>query len=342
LNQRSSTTLTPELAARFARAAMINVVREYPHKLDHVINGVPDLQSPQALHPVFYGSFDWHSCVHMHWLLARVLRLQPEVEGAARIRAICEAHYAPAKVAVELAYLRQENRASFERPYGWAWLMKLAAELSAATDPDLQRWSAQLAPLVEVFIARYRSWLPKAFYPIRHGVHSNSAFGILFALEFARAAGLSAFAAQLEGSARIWFAEDSDYPARWEPSGEDFLSPALVEAVLMQRVLNHGFREWFDRFLPKLAAGASATLFDPVDVSDPADPRIVHLAGLSLSRAWCWRRLAQGWEENDPLRARMLAAADAQIAAALPLVVGGDFMAEHWLASFAVLALTDA
>src|SRR5439155_19028417 len=203
-----------------------------------------------------------HSCVHMHWLLVRLLRLYPDLEGTAQIRSTLAAHFSSANVAREVAYLAQPNRASFERPYGWAWLMKLACELSQWDDDDARAWSSSLAPLVSVFVARYLAWLPKAAHPVRHGVHSNSAFGLLFALEYARAQRNTELESALVQRARSWFDRDADYPAAWEPSGEDFLSPALIEAELMRHVhAPSDYAAWLQRFLPRLAQGEPAALF---------------------------------------------------------------------------------
>lgn len=331
-------TLTPATASRFATLALAHVTREYPNKLDHVMAGPDDVRSPRALHPIFFGSLDWHSCVHGYWLLATLLRRFPALGEASRIRALFDAQLTEANVAGELAYLRQPYRASFERPYGWAWLLMLACELARHEDADARRWSAAIAPLALAFAERFRHWLPKATYPIRSGAHFNTAFAVALAMEYAATAEDAPLAAALRERAVAWYARDADCQA-WEPSLDDFLSPALMEAECMRRVLPAAeLAPWLERFLPRLARREPATLFRPVLVSDRTDPKIAHLDGLNLSRAWCWRSLAASWPAGDPRRALALEAAEAHLAASLPHVAG-DYMGEHWLATFALLAI---
>ncbi|HVJ53971.1 MAG TPA: DUF2891 domain-containing protein [Aliidongia sp.] len=331
--------LTPSLAGRFASIALGHVTREYPNKLDHVLNGPTDLEGPRALHPIFYGSFDWHSCVHGYWLLSTLYRRFSGRPEAGAIRALFDEHLTPAKTAGELAYLDRPLSGMFERPYGWAWLLKLAAELGTHETEEGRRWSAALAPLARAFAARFGTFLPKATYPNRAGTHANSAFALRLALDYAEAAD-AALAALLRDTARRWYGEDADCQA-WEPSGEDFLSSALIEAECMRRILPpDAFAGWLDRFLPRLGRGEPATLFRPATVSDHSDGKIGHLNGLNLSRAWCWRGLARALPTEDPRREMALAAAEAHFAAGLPQVAG-DYMVEHWLASFALLALTE-
>ncbi len=323
-----------ETAGRFADAALGHVGREYPNVLQHVLAGPQDARTPRDLHPIFYGSFDWHSCVHGHWLLATLLRLHPDLPQARVIRAHLDASYTPANVAGELAYLERPLSRGFERPYGWAWLLKLDAEL-AAHDAS---WSRTLRPLSTAFVARFGEFLPRADYPLRAGVHSNSAFALTLCLDYAQAAADQAFAALGRNKAMAWYAADADCQA-WEPSGDEFLSPALVEAELMRRVLAPvEFRAWFAAFLPRAVAGEPATLFTPARVSDRGDGKIAHLDGLNLSRAWCWKGIASSLLTDDPVRTKALAAADRHLDASLPHVTG-DYMGEHWLASFALLAL---
>jgi hypothetical protein len=337
--------LTDDIAAGFARLALANIGREYPTKLDHVLNGDADRARPADLHPVFWGSFDWHSCVHSHWMLARLLRSFPEAEFAPAIVAHFDARLTRPNVAGEVAYLDAPNRSAFVRTYGWAWLLKLAEELAAAADDDprasdFARWRDALAPLVARFVAMWLEYLPRARVPLRYGIHPNSAFGLAFALDYAAAAGDARLHAACREKALDWFATDVDYPAHLEPSGSDFLSPALVEADLMRRVLDrHAFGAWLGRFLPELASARPAALFAPVACGDPTDPQMVHLDGLNLSRAWCFAGAATALGATDPLHAALLAAADAHLAAGLPAVMSGDYMGEHWLATFAVHAL---
>ena len=327
-------TLTPETASKFARLALEHVTREYPNKLDHVLNGILDLKEPGNLHPVFFGSFDWHSCVHGYWLLATVIRLFPDNREADEIRKLFDAQLISAKVEAEVDYLDQPLRATFERPYGWAWLLMLAAELRRHPGDQAKRWSDALAPLAAAFTDRFLTFLPKATYPTRVGTHFNSSFAIALGLEYADVT----LRKLLRQKGREWFSDDRDCQA-WEPGGDDFLSPALMEAECMRRVLTAGdFSTWVDRFLPRLAEREPATLFRPAIVSDRTDGKIAHLDGLNLSRAWCWRSISGAWPASDPRHSIALQAADTHLEASLPYVAG-DYMGEHWLATFALLAL---
>jgi hypothetical protein len=332
----TSATLTPELAGRFARVALGHVTREYPNKLDHVMNGPADVQSPRALHPVFYGSFDWHSCVHGYWLLANVYRRFPALPEAAGIRETFDAHLVPDKVAAEVAYLARPNSQVFQmRPYGWAWLLALATELARHTTAEGRAWHQALTPLARAFADRFRAFLPRLTYPIRVGTHYNSAFAVTLAMDYAEEAGDAGLGDLLRERARTWFLGDADCQA-WEPAGDEFLSPALMEAECMQRVLEPGaFRIWFARFLPRLGEGQPATLFTPATVSDRSDGKIAHLDGLNLSRAWCLRRLALA----DGNGAEVLRRAAEQHLEVSMQHVSGDYMGEHWLATYALLAL---
>jgi hypothetical protein len=324
------TVLTADWAERFARLALGHVSREYPNKLDHVLTGPSDALTPRVLHPVFYGSFDWHSCVHGYWMLAHLYRRFPRISAAAAIRALFDDHLVPELIAAECNYLQRASASGFERPYGWAWLLKLAAELALHDTPEGQGWCAALAPLAAMFADRFRAFLPLATYPVRAGVHSNTAFAIRLALDYPDAA----LRGLLVGTAIRWYNDDADCQA-WEPSGDEFLSSALIEAECMRAALPESdFRRWFATFLPRLAQRQPATLFVPATVSTRADGKIAHLDGLNLSRAWCWRALAA----YAPEPVAILRTAQAHIDASLPHL-GDDYMGEHWLASFAVLAL---
>jgi Protein of unknown function (DUF2891) len=332
------TALTPDLAAQFARLALSHVTREYPNKLDHVLAKRADLKSPRELHPIFFGSFDWHSCVHGYWLLATILRLVPEIGEATAIRQLFDAQITSAKAKAEVRYLGRKSTATFERPYGWAWLLMLAAELRRHDGAKAKRWNAAIAPLADAFSQRFQSFLPKATYPIRVGTHFNSAFATTLALEYADVSSDVGLRKALTTKAQSWFRNDVDCQA-WEPGGDDFLSSALMEAECMRRVLGpEAFSAWLDRFLPRLAVREPATLFQPAVVSDRSDGKIAHLDGLNLSRAWCWRSIAQTWPGSDPRRSVALEAAEKHLKASLPHVAG-DYMGEHWLATFALLAL---
>jgi hypothetical protein len=323
-------------ASRFARLALANVDREYPAKLDHVLASAADLAPPRALHPAFFGSFDWHSCVHAHWLLVHALELYPALPEAVSIRATLDVRLSAEAIERELAYLRRPEARGFERTYGWAWLLKLAAALAAWDDADAHRWSASLAPLAQAFADRYREWLRGATYPIRHGMHANSAFGLAFALDYADQCDAS-LRNPVVLAARRWYLEDRSAPAQWEPSGADFLSPVLVEADLMRRVLAaNAFAAWLTRFLPGIKRREPKGLFTPATVSDRSDPQIVHLDGLNLSRAWCWRAIARALPHGDARVAVAMGAADAHLAAGLAGLDSGEYVGEHWLATFAI------
>ena len=336
-----STSLSLPDASRYAQMALANIGREFPAKLDHVIGGAVDLASPRALHPSFFGSFDWHSCVHAHWLLARVMKLYPRLPEAAAIRSLFDTRLAAVNIDAERAYLDRPESRSFERTYGWAWFLKLAEELACWSGADAHRWSRDLTPLTSAFVQRYLAYLPDATYPIRHGVHSNSAFGLAFALDFARACDGGSLGDACVTKARQWYLADRGGSAEWEPSGTDFLSPCLTEVDLMRRVLDaDGFASWLAAFLPDIERRLPASLFTPAVVSDRTDPYIVHLDGLNLSRAWCWRAIASALPVDDPRSGIASEAADAHLSAGLEGVGSGDYAGDHWLATFAVLALT--
>jgi hypothetical protein len=333
--------LTRAQAATFARCALANVAREFPNKLDHVMAGPDDIAAPRALHPAFFGSFDWHSCVHMHWLFARVLRLHPTLPEAAPIRATLDAHLAPENVLGEVAYLERPASRAFERSYGWAWLLKLAEELACSGADDAQRWARGLAPLAEAIVARYAAWLRIATYPIRHGVHANTAFALAFAFDYASRCEAGALREAVTAKAREWYLADAAAPAAWEPSGTDFLSPSLTEAALMRRILSQGeFSAWLARFLPAIERAEPASLFRPVTVSDRSDPYLVHLDGLNLARAWCWRDIAMALPDADRRRSIATDVAATHLNAGLPALASNEYVGAHWLATFAVLALT--
>ena len=331
--------LTVELARRLAQIALGHVTQEYPNKLDHLLTGPADLAAPRALHPVFYGSLDWHSCVHGYWLLARLRRMFPQLPERLRIDALFDAQLTPEKLAGECAYLARPDSGTFERPYGWAWLLMLAAELHCADRAALP-WARALAPLAQMLAQRFRAHLGKLTYPIRVGTHFNTAFALTLALGYARGHDERELADRIRARALDWFRADAACQA-WEPGGDDFLSPALMEAQCMRHVMGaEEFVGWFTRFLPDVAQGEPATLFTPAIVTDRADGKIAHLDGLNLSRAWCWRSIATGFAPHHPIRECALAAARRHLAASLPYLAV-DYMGAHWLASFAVLALGD-
>lgn len=328
-------------ASRFAALALKCLRKEYPNKIEHVMDNATDAQNPQALHPAFYGCYDWHSSVHGHWLLVRLLRLYPMLPEATAIRAALNQNLSSENISAEVNYFKPSSRTSFERTYGWAWLLKLVEELHVWNDADGQRWSKNLQPLADVIVARYIAFLPKQNYPIRTGVHPNTAFGLAFALDYARTVGNKELENLIRERSLTYFAADADYPANWEPGGEDFLSPGLIEADLMRRVMKPvEFRQWFHRFLPGIANGKFRSLLNPAIVTDRTDPKLVHLDGLNLSRAWCLRNIVAALPLNDPPRKILADAAMKHAEAALRYVTSGDYVGEHWLASFAVYLLS--
>ena len=330
------TRLDRSVAERFAAMTLGHVGREYPNALIHVLNGPEDAQIPSDLHPIFYGSFDWHSCVHGWWQLLRLIRLYPDLEAAPAIRARADAMFVPDKVAGELAYLERPGAAGFERPYGWAWMLALHDEASRHD----ASWAAMIEPLALFFARRFTDFLPRLTYPLRVGTHFNSGFALTLAWDWAGERD-SALRHEIATVARDWFGKDRHCQA-WEPGGDEFLSPALCEAMLMSRVLDAAaFRRWFDAFLPHVGAGEPASLFTPATVSDRTDGKIAHLDGLNLTRAWCWRVIAAKLGPSHPVATRAEATAAAHLAVSLPHL-GDDYMGEHWLATFALLALEAA
>lgn len=327
-----TTALTPALASSFAAMTLGHLGRQWPYKLDHVMTGPEDVRAPIDLHPIFHGSFDWHSCVHGWWQVMRLLRCFPALPQAEDIRARADAMLVPDKVAGELAYLARPASGGFERPYGWGWLLALHDELGRHAE---DRWATALQPLAEAFAARFSAYLPKLTYPIRVGTHFNSGFALIHAHRWARRHD-PALRALIEARALDWFGDDRGCQA-WEPGGDEFLSPALTEGHLMREILPlDRFTDWFDAFLPTIPQ----TLLTPAFVSDRSDGKIAHLDGLNLSRAWSWRAIASGLAADHPIRPIAADAAARHIATALPHL-GDDYMGEHWLASFALLALDD-
>jgi hypothetical protein len=312
--------LPPELASQLARVALSNIGREYPRRIDHLAGAAEDELQPRRQHPAFYGSYDWHSAVHMHWLLARVLRLYPVSREAPPIADALDEHLSAEALQQELAYFRSPAGASFERPYGWAWLLELQAEALAAK----LRWGRALAPLADELAGRMSRYLDHSPYPVRAGSHANSAFACVLALDYARAAADTALEFSIRKAARRWYGADREAPLRYEPSLDDFLSPSMVEALLMRQLLEPGeFFAWLQAFAPQ----GFGALAEPPELTDPSDPKQSHLDGLCLSRAWCFERLGDA------------ASAQRLLAAGLPRALDGDYVGTHWLASFAALAM---
>jgi hypothetical protein len=316
------------VAATFAATIIAAIQREYPNDLRHRMDGPDDRPTPREIHPAFYGCYDWHSAVEMHWALARLVRHCPD-QVPSEARAVLEDHFAHAALAAEAAYLAA--RPSFSRPYGWGWLFTLAEELATWPDTDAQRWVRSMTLPADVLSEGLQRWLPLAEHPVRIGMHPNSAFALARAWRWS--ARDESLRDAIADAAHRWFIDDRDYPASWEPSGADFLSAALTEAELMSMVLPVGdFAPWFDRFLPTVPA----SLLDPVSVSDSSDGQIAHLHGLNLHRAHGFQVVSAALGG----RADLDAAAERHLEASIDRVCGDDYMVEHWLAAYAVLALT--
>jgi len=329
------------LAERFARLALACVHQEYPNKIAHVMGSDADARPPRELTPAFCGCYDWHSSVHGHWLLARVARLLPEASFAVEARAALARSLTPANLAAEVAYLEGNGRVSFERPYGLAWLLQLGAELREWGSPEALGWAAPLAPLEKASAARIRDWLPKLTRPIRIGEHSQTAFALGLVLDWARVAGDGETEALVVSRSRDFYGRDRDCPLAYEPSGEDFLSPCLGEADLMRRVLAPAeYTRWLDGFLPGLPKDGSSGWLEPGVVTDPTDPKLAHLDGLNLSRAWMLEGVAAGLPEGDRRVAGLRAAARVHREKGLAAVTGTHYEGGHWLGTFAVYLVT--
>jgi Protein of unknown function (DUF2891) len=328
-------------AERFARLALSCVHKEYPNKIAHVLQGDADVKPPRELTPAFYGCYDWHSAVHAHWLLARLARTFTDAPLAREARQALSRSLSASNIAAEASYLEGPGRASFERPYGLAWLLQLAAELRSWPDPDARAWSAALEPLEKAAVRRLTEWLPKLRYPIRIGEHDQTAFAFGLVWDWMRVAKDDATRALLESRIRDFYLGDRDCPLAYEPSGQDFLSPCLAEADLLRRVLPPArYAEWLSTFLPAVPRDGSDMWLRPAEVTDRADPKLAHLDGLNLSRAWMLEGIAHGLPPADRRRPALLAAARAHRDAALPAVTGEHYEGGHWLGTFAVYLVT--
>jgi hypothetical protein len=325
----------------FARMALDAVTREYPNALMHVLSGDADARTPRAMHPAFFGAFDWHSAVHGHWCLARVARLHSDRALAREARAVLEAHLSAGSIAAEVAYMEAPRRTGFERPYGLAWVLELAAELREWEDGDARRWHAALAPLEALARDRLASWLPRLPLPNRSGEHAQTAFALGLAHDWARSAGDAAFRDLVASRARDFFAGDRDAPTAWEPSGHDFLSPLLGEADLMRRVMSRPeFAAWLDALLPASIHPTFPRWLAPVASPDRADGKLAHLDGLNLSRAWMLEGIAGALDASHALHAPLAAAVVRHRDAGLAGAHTGHYAGTHWLGTFAVYLLT--
>jgi hypothetical protein len=328
-------------AERFANLALACAHQEYPNKIAHVLAGDADVKPPRELTPAFYGCYDWHSSVHGHWLLVRLARTFPSAPFAAKARQAVGRSLTPEHIAAEVRYLTGPGRASFERPYGLAWLLQLAAELREWKDPQAAEWAAALRPLEDAAAARLKDWLPKLSRPIRIGEHDQTAFAFGLVLDWARIAGDRAMTTLLLAKIDAFYAKDRACPMNYEPSGQDFLSPCLAEADLMRRVLaGPKYDEWLRTFLPGIPIDGSSRWIEPAVVTDPGDPKLAHLDGLNLSRAWMLDGIIKGLSPGDARRASLQAAALRHRAAGLQAVTGAHYEGGHWLGSFAVYLST--
>jgi hypothetical protein len=329
-------------ASNFARLALKGIRREFPHEhMDDRRGGPSAGLRPRSVHPAFYGCYDWHSCVHNHWLLVRLLRRFPDLPEKRAIRKALAEDLTPDNLRTEANYFAEPGHLFFERPYGWAWLLKLAEELNGWDDSLGRELSRNLKPLTEAIVDRYLRSFPGQRRPNRSGLHSNTALGLAFAHDYARSVGHAALLKLVEDRSKSYFAGDKHISAESEPGRADFLSPSLTEADLMRRILPAAeFRAWLSRCLPDLARGKPSSLFQPATVHDRRDPQLLHLDGLNLSRAWCMLGIASSLAPDSAARKLLIESAAKHARAALPHVSSGDFAGEHWLPSFAVFLLT--
>ncbi len=332
--------LTVEGASHLASLPLKCLQQEYPNKTSHTSAGDSDhLKTPKQQHPAFYGCFDWHSCVHGHWMLVKLLKDFPSLPEAAKIRNAISINITAVNIAQEIKYFEPKLSQSYERTYGWAWLLKLQQELLTWNDPDAIKWRNTLQPLCDSVITFWMKYLPKQTYPNRTGVHPNTAFGLVFALDYARSAKNTVFESAIVKAARQLYLADKNAPTTWEPDGTDFLSPSLEEADLMRNVLpKEQFNTWFNNWINKTSLLHLTKL--PV-VSDRTDMQIVHLDGLCFSRSWCMKGIAKQLPANDPRKKLLMNAAVKHLNASLPNIASGNYGGEHWLASFAVYALSN-
>ncbi len=333
-------SLTSTQVGAFAELALKNIDIEYPNKPSNVMAGPESVQSPKAMHPAFYGCFDWHSSVHGHWMLARLLKLAPDHEVAPRIRQALDRHLTQANLEQETAYFQQPHNKGFERMYGWAWAFRLVTELHDWEDPDAQRWRRHLKPLEAVLVQRTLDYLPLLSFPIRTGVHPDTGFALSLTLDYARAVGNHDLERLIIDRSKAFYGKDLDYPFAYEPSSQDFFSSGLNEADLMWRILPaQDYAEWLRSFFPKTESQLQA-LLQPVEVSDVTDGKIVHLAGLDLSRAWCLQGMAEALGDNNDLAKTLTQLAQTHADMGFRYVFSGHYEGEHWLATFAIYTLT--
>jgi hypothetical protein len=333
MSQTEILKLDIETGSTLARIPMACLNKEYPNKLNQVLGDMDDLKNPEVLHPAFYGCFDWHSSVHGHWMLIKLVKLFPDLPEKEEIFRIMDQNLTAENISTEIMYFQGEFNRTFERTYGWAWLLKLAQEMNDWDDPQAEKWLANLLPLADLIKEKYIEFLPNLTYPIRTGEHPNTAFGLSLAYDYATSLGDTAFIQLIESRSMDYYLEDTNCPVSWEPNGFDFLSPCLEEANLMQKILSTGqFQEWIDGFIPDFSS------FTPAFVSDRSDPKIVHLDGLNFSRAWCLLGISSSMQESR--KDKLIRKAADHFNSSFPHLSSGNYEGEHWLTSFAILALT--
>lgn len=335
VHAQESLKLDQPIMEKFAALPLHCIETEYPYKLGQVISSDEDLKSPSELHPIFYGCFDWHSSVHGHWLLAKTIYRYPNTELTNKAVALFDKQFTKENVAQELAYFEPKLNKSFERTYGWAWLLKLHAALTQLPEDAEHKWSENLKPLTDYIVESYKTFLPKLIYPIRVGEHTNTAFGLSLALDYARTLNDAEFEALIVQRSKDYYLADADCPLGWEPSGFDFISPCLQEAELMSKVLDEKeYKIWLKKFLP--AVFDEKFELKPGRVADRTDGKLVHLDGLNFSRAWCFYRIGNAVPE---LKDNLRKVGDTHVKASMEQVAGSDYMGSHWLASFLIYAL---
>ncbi len=321
-------------ANRLAKLPLHCMDTEYPNKLNQTVGSAEDLKTPKTLHPTFYGCFDWHSAVHGHWSLVSLLNQFPKLEEKDLIKEKLLKSLSKENIIAEVSYFEGKHNASYERTYGWAWVLKLAEELHTFNDPLARQLESNLQPLTNLIVEKYIEFLPKLNYPIRVGEHPNTAFGLSFAYDFAVATSQNELKALIEQRAKDFYLNDKECPMAWEPGGFDFLSPCLEEAALMKRVLPlEEFKGWIDDFLPQLKE--ETFKLETGKVSDRTDGKLVHLDGVNFSRAWSLSKITRGL----PAYQHLNNIANQHINYSLPSIVGDSYEGGHWLGSFAIYAL---
>ena len=340
-DESTSRALTEDQVVAFADLALSGLTREFPNKPSNVMASKDDVLSPQQMHPAFYGNFDWHSSVHGHWMLVRLLKLYPDNARADKIRQTLNDQLTAEKMEAEAAHFRNDTNKNFERMYGWAWFLQLARELHTWDDAEAKTWRKNLRPMEDIILERAFTYLPQLSFPIRVGTHTDTGFALGMELDYARTVGHQKLEKLVLKKAKEFYSNDVNYPAHYEPSGHDFFSSGFNEADLMRRVLSEdNFSKWLDNFLPKLRTDGLGAMMIPVEVTDVTDGHLVHLAGLDLSRAWTMSGIANALPAGDVRRTILEASIPKHTTAGSKYVTSGHYAGEHWLATFAVYHLT--